>query len=962
MKPEEYAQNTADPEAALAGLNCLAQSLPGIGVRPEMAPLASLFAGSQAISEWLLARPEDAEWLAADEKLFSSRSKESMEEEMASLLSSGASPMAALRIFKRRELSRIAARELSGLAGLEETLTEWSNVADVAIDSAARIAMAAAVEKHGRPVYTPFEETEEKNAGFAVLAMGKLGGGELNISSDIDIVFVHSSDNGSTTGREDGAGKITLHQFFVGTARQTARLLSEPTEDGYVFRVDMDLRPEGKKGEISNSIGAMEIYYESWGQQWERQALIKARFCGGSAEVGEETLARLKPFMYRKYLDQRAIDEIAAMKGKIDQSQAVKKGVKGAERNIKLGQGGIREIEFAAQSIQLLYGARYPELQTRSTIKALDISHALGLLSAPHHRDLREAYIFMRKLENRIQYHQLLQTHSLPENEKRLAALGRLMGFASNNPAAELLDETQKRRKRVHEVFALFFEGGGRKETDSFPAPLDDEAATAQWLDSIKFDQPEQSARSLNILRNGKPFTHPSERSRMTFDSFGPAIVNEALATPWPDHVIFGFERFVESKGAARDMLYSLLDDNRGIIKLLAAVFSSSEHLTSVLIRQPDLLDRMIAADTMDLPADRFRYQAEFSDAAQRGCDADEKMARMNMFRSAESLRLGLRRLLGLSDRFEVMDGLSTLAEEFLKGALSIAMESKSQSGLRWVIIAAGKLGRREMNYGSDIDLLAFCDGDEGDKERFTASVRKLIKLASAPTPYGAGYTIDMRLRPYGEKGEIAPLLSTMRDYYGGKADAWERIALVGAAPVAGEPGFTADAMEIIRGFITQPPLSRAEVEKFAAIRERIADEKVKHGNVDIKFGRGGLVEIEFICQWLRIENPPAKGQGWGDGPFTISTLALARKGKWLEPKSAAALEKAYNVFRAVEDAMRMDRERAVSAVPSNPAQLKRVARMANLPGTGPERFVEFVKETMAAVRKIYMEFAASRM
>lgn len=962
---DDLAATAAAPEAAMEYLRLLTEARPALADKKEILELlVHLFAGSEYLSRWLLARPEEIDWIAEDGCLLRRRPAEEMNAHLEELLGCMA-PAAALRRFKHRELVRIAARELSGAEGLERTLEEWSCVASAAIDAAVNVAEREAVEKHGVPLYTTFEGSEQKVARIAVLALGKLGGSELNISSDVDIMFVHSSDNGETSGKEEGAGKVALHEFFVKVAREATRLLNEHTEDGTVFRVDLELRPEGGKGEITNSIGAMEIYYESWGQLWERQALIKARHSGGDESVSKEVLERLRPFVYRKYLDQRAIDEIAAMKLKVDQSLNARKGVGGAARDIKLGTGGIREIEFITQALQLLYGARYEEMRARSTLVALDACEALGFLSLPHYHDLKEAYIFLRKLENRLQYHQLTQTHTIPQDEERLAVLGKLMGLDGDSPGEKLLEEVARRRKRVRAIFDLFFAKEKRKPSDVFPVPLDDERATAAWLDSIGFNEPEATARLLNVLRNGKAFTHPSERSKRAFDAFGPYLVAEAAEAPWPDKVILGFERFVEARGA-RTILYELLNSHRPVIKLLAAVFSSSERLTSILIKQPDILDRLLAADPVGRPADKKFYAKEMEAAASYEGAVEDKMTRLNSFRGSERLRLGVRRILGLSDRFELMEGLTDLAEEYLKAVAKIARaqveaETGRPDDVSWTLLAAGKLGRREMNFGSDADMLVFYEGGEDAKAYVTKLTQTIIRLSGMMTPYGAGYPLDMRLRPDGEGGPLTRSYHSMLEYYKNRGQVWERIALVGARPVTGDEEFSARVMEAVYDFITNPPLREDESKKIADIRERIAREKVKRGAIDIKFGRGGLIEIEFICQWLLLEKGLAREAAFGERPLTISTLERARREGWLSKKDADKLIEAYTLYRGIEDAVRMDREQAVNTVPQAGIELRRVARSAGAQGVGPERFLDVVKERMEEARGVYLEFIKER-
>jgi len=953
MTPEKLARETANPPGALRGIERLLDARPDLGAAlATLSPLHHLFAGSEFLTNWLVSRPEEAGWLLSEGVLYSPRGKKEMSASLAELLKD-MEPSKALRRFKHRELCRICARELSGLAGLTETLGEWSDVADIAVDAAIEAAESAALEKYGQPVYTELTDTEKKIARFAALGLGKLGGRELNISSDIDLMFLHTSDNGATSGKHS----VAVHEFFVRVAREVKSLLGDVTDEGFVFRVDLDLRPEGEYGEITNSIGAMETYYESWGRQWERQALIKARHCGGDPAQSREMLDRLEPFIYRKYLDQSALGEIAAMKEKIDISLRTKKTVKNTARNIKLGRGGIREIEFIVQALQLLYGAHYTDLKTTSTLGALDICESLGFLSAPHHRDLREAYGFYRRLENRIQYDENRQTHSLPAGRDKLAILGRLMGFDGGDEAARLEKEVDRRRVRVRAIFDLFFEkkeGEEQEPANAFPVSLEDEEATVKWLDTLRFDHPTASARALNLLRNGSSFSHPSVKSTQAFDRFGPFLVAEAASTAWPDHVILGFSNFVLARGA-RDLLYELLDEHRPVIHLLAAIFSSSAHLTAVLLRQPDILDRFLISDPVERPADRKAYRREFSGYGREKSVA-KKMAFINAFRLAESLRLGLRRILDIADRFELMKGLTVLAEEYMRAVIAIAQETVGQGeGVTWTLIAGGKLGKNEMNFGSDLDLLAFYDGNNGAASGYLVRlVQEMIRLCGMKTTFGGGYQIDMRLRPEGDSGPLVTSFRAMGEYFTSRGQPWERLALVGARPIAGDGAFGRKVTARMGQFITEPPPGRREAASIAAIREKIAIQKVKHGAVDIKFGRGGLIEIEFICQWLAMGKgamPPA------DEPFTISMLRLAGENRWLDRRQLAELERAYILYRSIEDTLRMDREQAVNVIPKNDRiLLRRLARSLEAQ-VSAEGLIDHVTGAMARVRQIYLRF-----
>jgi glutamate-ammonia-ligase adenylyltransferase len=960
---ETAATATADPETALPRLAEAVDRCPSLAdARHALEPLAHLFAGSDALSTWLSRRPGDIGWLVDGHRLTEPRGEKDMRRHVDELIGTEETPEAALRVFRSRELARIAARELSGAADLSASLAEWSTVADVAVDAACRVADAEAKEIHGTPYFTPLEGGERREAAFAVLGMGKLGGRELNISSDIDLIYVHSSDNGETTG--GGGPAIGLHEYFIRLARRVTRLLNDVTDLGQVFRVDVDLRPEGRSGELTNSVGAMEIYYESWGQMWERQAFIKARHVGGAAAVSEEVLARLKPFTYRKYLDRAAIDDVAVMKDKIDAQLKSGKSVRKAADNIKLGYGGIREIEFVVQALQLLSGAHYPELTTRSTLKGLDVCVSLGLLSRPHYVDLREAYLFYRRLENRIQYHQLNQTHHIPEYPHRRGILARQMGIADADPATALMAEVDRRRHRVRKIFDLFFSKDD-SSPDRFPFHLDEEEIEplAEWLDHLRFNQPTASARQLIELRNGRPFSHPSPKSRTLFDSFGPILVAEAAATAWPDNVLIGFAQFVDAKGA-RDSLYDLLDKNRSVIRLLASLFAASESLTTVLIKAPDVLDSLLVADQLHRPGDDAVNRRRFAAILADGETVGATLARMNLYKAYESLRLGIGRILGKLDRFDVMKGLTLLAETYLSALMELAKRKMAEEGVPpllppFALFACGKLARREMNFGSDLDLILFYEGDVEAGLPLLRLAQTAMRMSKELTPNGAGYDIDMRLRPEGENAPLAISRIGAESYYAKRGESWERLALVGARPVVGDETFSRTMSRTLDRFVGGP-LTPEEYARIGGLRERIADEKVRPHAIDVKFGRGGLIEIEFIAQFLAMERTDAPGPDGGE-PVTHALLTAAERHGWLDRRSARTLQRAYLVYRSVEDALRMDRVKPVNTVPAEGPDMERTARRAALPGVGPDRFVETVKETMREVRAIYEAFMAER-
>lgn len=916
--------------------------------------LGFLFEGSDALSAALTSRPESLDWLVENDRLLSRQNIDRSRAHVDGLIERYPSDArAALRIFRTRELARICARELSGRDSLEEALRDWSDIADLAIDRAMRIAISQIRHRYGA-LYHP-DGTEGR---IATLGMGKLGARELNISSDVDLIYVHSSDEGRSEGGVDGS--VEAHKYFVSIAKLHASLLNDITELGFCLRVDADLRPEGPAGELSNSIGAMETYYQSWGQTWERQAYIKARHIAGSEEVAREILDRLAPFVYRKYFDTEAIREIATIKDKIDIKIRSGIGSAKAKRNIKLGAGGIREIEFIIQSIQILWGGRYREARERSTLGAIKKIEALGLMSRPHLRDLEEAYILFRRIENRIQYRHLAHTHHIPADEAELKILTRLMGFDSID---QFQARVQKYRDRVQSIFDLFFRPSKEEDYDKFPELVErgEEEQVSAWLDMMKFDAPLESARRLIDLRVGKRHSLPSEKSVTKFDLFGPRLIAEASATPWPDKVLIGMERLLEK--SSRGALYDLLASNPGVLKLLAELFARADALSNILIGAPDMLDSLIYLDTLENAADPDRARESIEEILASGESSAIKLERLNLLKATEEIRLGLARILNMIDRLETMSGLTHLAENYLRGAIGVAAEEAriDLEEIPSAIFALGKLGRREMNFGSDLDLILFRPDNEKDESiaRRAKLFQNLARMGKSITRHGTGFEIDFRLRPHGQSAPLAITLEAAGNYYSpaGAAAMWERLALVGARSIGRDGDLSAQAESLIERFLFDQTLRRAEYLAVQEMRERIAREKVKPNTIDIKFGRGGMVEIEFIAQLTILERGAPIQSDQRDQPLTLAAIDIAE----LDRGQKRTLKEGYNALRSIEDALRIDQVASVNSIPTKGAEYLRLVRKVDAPGIGPERFLDFLAEIRSSVQRLYERFISER-
>ncbi|MBI5875199.1 MAG: hypothetical protein HZB81_05050 [Deltaproteobacteria bacterium] len=497
----------------------------------------------------------------------------------------------ALRLYKQREYLRIGARDILGLASMQETTLELSGLASASLEIAYGFCLKQLKTEYGTAVYTDIDGSERESE-FVIIGMGKLGGAELNFSSDIDIIYIYSSDKGETTGIEnppsppftkggifenppltkgDTGGfknKISLHAFYVKLAEMITKLIGNVTEDGMVFRVDLNLRPEGKGGDLANSLRSAEIYYESWGQSWERAAMIKARPVAGSMKLGEEFLKMIEPFVYRRYLDFTAIEEISGMKEKIDVSLL---RTAPDALDVKLGVGGIREIEFFVQAIQLINGGKDKIIREKNTLAALEILEKRGYIASADADALKCAYIFLRNLEHRIQIVEGRQTQVIPAMAAEVERLARMLSFKDTK---QFWNEYKKQTGLVHEIYdALFFkaskelEQGISKDVLLVLGEEMEKEDVMEILSKAGFHEPEAAYEILKLLRDGPPFAHFPARAKLLLKKIAPFLLTRIIASPAPDLALKHMERFISAIGA-RTTFYSLLAENRKVISL----------------------------------------------------------------------------------------------------------------------------------------------------------------------------------------------------------------------------------------------------------------------------------------------------------------------------------------------------------------------------------------------------------
>ena len=903
--------------------------------------LIFLFSGSQVLTDALLKEPSYVDWLSRPETLANSKSKDMLMRdfyEMAEFQSKNI--FSVLRKFKKREYIRIGLRDLLGKVGFKETVEDISNLADVCLQAAYEHADRELQKKFGRPVYQDANGNWIESE-FAILGMGKLGGRELNYSSDIDLIYIYTSSQGETRSTsESSITSISNHEYFTKLALDITKSLHEITSDGNVFRVDLELRPEGNSGEIVNSLTSCEIYYQSWGRTWERQALIKARVSAGSENLGKEFFEMIEPFIYRRSLDFEAIEEIKSMKYQINKSL---KG-KHSKGNIKLGFGGIREVEFTIQAYQLLLGGRDKSLRVRDSLGAMKTLYEKNILTEADHNHLREAYIFLRNLENRVQITFGLQTYLLPDNEIDLAVLARKMriaGDSQKNLADNLMKEYETHTRFVGTLFAeQFVEKEKREAAETLSSEWDrsrigEEQFTESMLAEIPFlPDPKRTYRFLKSFRDGTQFSHPSVQSIQEFYSIIPKIFQQCRRVPKPDAAIENLCRFVEATGA-RESFLSLFQSNEKFLELLLILFGSSGMLSQILIKRPDLVDVLTDMEAIYRFKLAEKIQEDLNSALKTSPDFESKSLVLRRTKQAEELRIGVRYLIKEADLAGTLEDLSNLADVFLQTVYRIACEEqKSGNHNDFCIIGMGKLGGHELNFGSDLDVLLVYDEGESDPPPegfsgyYSALSQMIYKLTSEMTSAGYAYKIDTELRPDGDAGALVLSVQGYEKYFKSRARIWEQQALVRARFVAGNAEVGKKFIEAVHQFVYQDKFEYGSLIEISRLRERMEQELAKESTKgkNVKLGFGGLADIEFAVQIIQLMHGkkfPRLRQ-----TNTLSALKSFVALGLIDQDMAEELQDSYLFLRNLECALRIIRQTPTNTLPKDNKELAPLARL----------------------------------
>lgn len=875
--------------------------------------LLELLDQSECIRKFLINHPEDFQktipglWYVFKDKRDYLRELE----ELTSQSMSDEDFSKTLAYYKHRELMRILAKEILGTAKYEDLLQEYSNLPDAMLELTYRRAYQEMVERYGEPL-----EESGNPATACIIALGKLGSYELNYYSDIDIMFIHSSDKGH-------AGKLTLNEFFQRVFQKVFRLMTQITPEGKPYEVDLDLRPFGKSGPISMSLRSAELYYESYGRTWERFALLRARYCAGDEELYRAFEREVKePFVFRKSVDYRILEEIQLIKAQI--ASEAKKRLLG-KNNIKTGEGGIREVEFTVQSIVLLLGGKSPFLRESNTFRAIWKLNQKGVFSNEEAIFLERAYEFLRRLEHRLQLHSCTQTQSFSEND--ISRIARHMKMKEQ----ELIAYYEKYTKGVSLIFSQIMPSQEEEELHPIQRALlnGDLEDAKEVLSGYRFRDP---VRAFNILQSyisGREGIKLSTQEKQAFIKVLPQLLESMSQTPDPDETLSNFDKFF-SNPTGRKVILSPAKEDVG--KTLCKVFSLSSYLSTLISRYPDLVEDVLTL-YQDFPEEES-FIEEFEKYRTTLNLRSENLYRR--FKRVWEIRIALVYLMKREDRykklFSFFEKLSNLADFLMKRLWE-------DLGLEDILILAlGKYGSRELTVGSDLDLVFVCKSAGEEKTR---KAQEFIAFLTKHTSEGYLYDVDFRLRPMGSAGEIAPSLSFYKEYFQFNARTWERLAWTRCRYIAGPEDLVEEFETSLRAFLFEKPLGEKERKEIRDMRFALeGNAKKGKGLVDLKFSSGGLIDAEFLIQYYLLLEKLRE-------PSMIRACQRLM-GKY--PILREAYEH-YTFLRLVETRLRLSKERAGSLL--GPQESKKVASSL---GMQEEELKEKVADSMKRLREIFLE------
>ena len=963
----------ADPDMALNNLERYAGAVDRtvffgtLTGHPGAIPLLARLGGaSQFLADALRRRPSNLAWLL-EPRTMRVWLADDLEADLAQSLqafTAREARMNALRRFKYRHVLRIGARDLLSDADLSVTTDELARLADVCLGEALRMAEADARAHVGAPLDAHGGET-----GLAVIGMGKLGGEELNYSSDIDLMFVYGAE-GQTAGGPEGS--VENGEYFARVCRDLSAIIESVTEEGYVFRVDLRLRPEGRSGAVAHSLAAYQAYHEERAELWERQALLKARVSAGDSKVGTRFMDWARAVVYRPGVDERILPAIRVMKKQID-AELGRRG-ESLVTNVKLGRGGIREIEFIVQALELLYGGDDGWLRERNSLKALFRLTERGYLAPDLGRALSHALVHLRTVEHRLQLVHEFQTHTLPEGAAELGRLARRLGIDA--PPAAAARQFRARHKAVtaavHKAFTEFF------AERASPAPKRLKLPGLLALRATGFTDAERARQNLKLILEGRPLVPYAGALREAIERMFPALLDTLWKSPDPDEALNQFERFLSAAGPRAGYI-ELLADNPRLLDGLVRLCAGGDLLTQLLITQPELLASLADPTALERRRTRAGLRAALAPVFAPGADAAERRDRLRRLKQAEELTIVWRYLLGATSIVGYSREMTHLAEATLQAGWLLAVEAQAERHgvphdeagrfVPAVIVGVGKLGGRELTTGSDLDVFVVF-GSTGDGEGVTdgtspvdvhtfysGAVERLASALGDITQAGVAFAVDLRLRPGSKGSGFAASVDALERYYEEHGDLWERQTLTRARLVLGDRALGRRVRATLRRLVYAAPLPESALKEIAEVRTRMEVELGKEtpGRRHVKLGRGGLVDVEFLAQALQLvhgaRNPDVRRSS------TSSTLRALGSAGALAADTAAALIEHYRFLRRVSAALRL-----LGARPTDTLELAgpMPARVASALGLGSRAaFLTAYRERTEAVRAAWEQVFA---
>ncbi|MBL8821611.1 MAG: bifunctional [glutamate--ammonia ligase]-adenylyl-L-tyrosine phosphorylase/[glutamate--ammonia-ligase] adenylyltransferase [Planctomycetia bacterium] len=971
---------SADPDMALNNLERFLSTENAVPLLEEILShhpdaietLINLMGTSQFLSDTLMTQPAAIAMLGFP--LSRTPTKEELITELQAEVSSSYEDSTVLRVirnYRARQLLRIGINDIMRDRPLEEVTADIAYVAEAAVNVALTQAERTVRKRFGNPV-----SVHGQFGKMIVLAFGKLGGGELNYSSDIDLMIVYDED-----GQTDGKLQVTLEEYYSRVTTEMLRLL---TAAPAAYRVDFRLRPEGQRGPLVRSLSSTLSYYDTLGRTWERQALIKVRPIAGDSELGTRFLQAIEPFIYRKYLAFAEISEVKAIKRKIEQ-RALRQG--DDTRDVKTGYGGIRDIEFVIQFLQLLNGGELPAVRNNNTLHAITALLRADCLTPTEGEILEKGYRFLRRTEHRLQLLSDLQTHHLPDRPEELRRLAIRLGYydqaetAQSQFLSDFRQVTTLNRKVLNHLLHDAFADAAQidsPETDLILLPEDQNDRAATTLKRFGFRDSATALRNIQLLAEEPVPFLPTRRCRHFLASIIRKLLLALSETPDPDMALTNLEKVTASLGA-KGVLWELFSFNEPSLKLYVELCASSQYLSQILMSHPGMIDELLDSLVLNQPRTRDDLQRELQELCQ-GADPELINRILHSFQNKELLRIGVQDILSKRPLRDTLASLSDLAQTLLHQIVhreyqllcrrwGVPRMPDSDRACRFAIVGLGKLGGREMSYQSDLDLILIYEADgKTDSSNgqstdnihfFSELAQRMIKSLGHHGPLGRLYQVDMRLRPTGKSGSLVVPLEGFRKYYAeGEAQLWERQALTRARIVEGEPVFSDIVLQVIHEATYLSEWSPAVIDEILSMRIRM---EASRSETDLKRGKGGIVDVEFLvqsfllkygCQYSSIRQPNI----W-------EALTALMQVKLIDQETYRLVHDHYTFLRTIESRLRMLHHQSLESLPASSVDMLTLVRRMGYLETDADRAIQSFKSTLTMqteqMRKVFLEMMA---